>query len=756
MTKSKKYLAIFGLAFTPLIVLMSCGHSPVLSQRGDSANQGGMTNSPDNGAGSGSGAESNPGTGGGNSGSGTTSGTEGTTSGTGATSGTTSSNQDSSLTPSVLSDSLKEKAKIKEELFKNIEGNKFFNIKKLSSSTPLVARNFGANSFERGVVKKLSDGSLILTADAQALTSGQRAQISRGLINKTKTVLMRSKDDGKTWETVSPETIVQVGGGNTNFGIANRGSFIEIQRPLNETDDQNEAKETKDLSNNKLIYIFQISQPDFNNAVFLHKHSQFVNEGLNWRRFYIFNKFSDWSDYYSKADTSNAEKYVAKPVVFNGQTNWWKVYKIIDNTAYNWVKDDSYEYVPVDSGSDEFKLKIDEGTKLEDLNLFIDNNYNPITRTITGNVYDFSSLVDSDTAPKMLDFAQRDRAATEQLQQDFPGITEFYSFEDSANLDSYLSGSIYDIPQAREDFGQAKVGNQTITRPSKYYAFDQSTQLYSLESFDNGKTWSNLKDLSSQLNLYDFTNQNDYGLIYPGGANGIELKNQFDSSYNGRLIFPVYLWRLKPSGNPKDVHRSNEAIWIYSDDDGNTWQRLIKNPEDTKTTNTSFSTIVESSDGYLYQNKSRGSGIPKVDVATTASDVDESQEYYYTINNAENAKDSPFTELKSTRNHQTNFAQGFTVFKWNNQTYYLMTAPKSDNKNGQIILYKGSDLKEPMKIFDITDSNTPFLNSQLEITFRKGNYLEFVVTYETRDKFDEFGNNKGTSINVDKFALVLK
>lgn len=100
--------------------------------------------------------------------------------------------------------------------------------------------------------------------------------------------------------------------------------------------------------------------------------------------------------------------------------------------------------------------------------------------------------------------------------------------------------------------------------------------------------------------------------------------------------------------------------------------------------------------------------------------------------------------------------QGFAVFNWDNNLYYLISAPKTGTTNGTLFLCKGTDLTHPIKAFEITDSNTGFTNSVIEITYRQGNYFEFAVGYETYENISKLNLASGKLIKVDKFAMVIK
>lgn len=98
--------------------------------------------------------------------------------------------------------------------------------------------------------------------------------------------------------------------------------------------------------------------------------------------------------------------------------------------------------------------------------------------------------------------------------------------------------------------------------------------LFVLKSSDCGQTWSQPQDITG------FVKADDEFFLGTGPGVALRLDNQKDESKNGRIIVPIY--NLK------------ETFVIYSDDEGETWNRSSssKNIDETQ--------VVEGGDGTLY------------------------------------------------------------------------------------------------------------------------------------------------------------
>ena len=115
--------------------------------------------------------------------------------------------------------------------------------------------------------------------------------------------------------------------------------------------------------------------------------------------------------------------------------------------------------------------------------------------------------------------------------------------------------------------------------------------LWVRSSNDNGKTWSERK----QIDYPDSPQETSDGLYWrylePGPGNGIQLKWQQDEARNGRLVVPV---KRAGSKTPEGEAVVNPLVY-YSDDHGTTWQPGGVSPDPEGNENE----VVELADGSL-------------------------------------------------------------------------------------------------------------------------------------------------------------
>lgn len=226
----------------------------------------------------------------------------------------TNSTSASNQTQPVVVSSLEEKrSKIKQDLYSSMLERQHFNIKKLSSSSSsLSSKEYGYYSFVNPRIKKLADGEVLLSADGREFND-------KDINNRINQVLLHSEDGRSTWDKNITQ-IVSVGGGKTNIGTANSESFIEVTNPK--------------ILQKKINYIFNIWLPNFNYSWYKKHRAEFVNNSLNWRRFYIFDNKTEYTKYKDATTAASDTKYIAKPILFNGEPNWWRIYKVKNNVEF--------------------------------------------------------------------------------------------------------------------------------------------------------------------------------------------------------------------------------------------------------------------------------------------------------------------------------------------------------------------------------------------------------------------------------------
>lgn len=123
------------------------------------------------------------------------------------------------------------------------------------------------------------------------------------------------------------------------------------------------------------------------------------------------------------------------------------------------------------------------------------------------------------------------------------------------------------------------------------YQRDYARAFYT-SSTDDGKTWSEAKDITSAFDA--FKDEYDWKVLAPGPGHSIQLAN-------GRLVVPVWLADSDVE-TPHRSHRPSRIATIYSDDNGVTWKRGALIPDVPGFTNPSETMAVELSDGRVMLN----------------------------------------------------------------------------------------------------------------------------------------------------------
>jgi len=117
---------------------------------------------------------------------------------------------------------------------------------------------------------------------------------------------------------------------------------------------------------------------------------------------------------------------------------------------------------------------------------------------------------------------------------------------------------------------------------------------YYIKSTDDGKTWSEPKDITDAFKK--FSAEYPWTVLAPGPGHAIELKN-------GRLVVPV--WLASPnsviSEDKPRPHRPSCVATIYSDDDGVTWKGGDIITNDGNPVSGSADTVVNPSESALIE-----------------------------------------------------------------------------------------------------------------------------------------------------------
>lgn len=144
-------------------------------------------------------------------------------------------------------------------------------------------------------------------------------------------------------------------------------------------------------------------------------------------------------------------------------------------------------------------------------------------------------------------------------------------------------------------------GSTPTDNPTPIVAKDGSVHLiyqrdyaraYHIKSVDEGKTWSEPKDITGAFDA--FKPEYNWKVLAPGPGHSIQLKN-------GRLIVPVWLADSDVE-TPKRSHRPSRIATIYSDDLGETWKRGALVPDVVGFKNPSETMAVQLRDGRVMLN----------------------------------------------------------------------------------------------------------------------------------------------------------
>nr|ACN87964.1 sialidase [Mycoplasmoides gallisepticum] len=367
-----------------------------------------------------------------------------------------------------------------------------------------------------GVVKT-HDNKLIFNADKRVNNKDDRGHLEQDI--------RVSEDGGKTWS--NPQTIVRISAKNTKDG-ANKGQVID--GTMLEVFD-------KSINKHKLLYVFGVSS-------YLHTvHDEWTIRGDGNTSGLVNN--NKWMLFIDKENLN--QKFVAKPITVDGDSNWFKVFKVKNSSRVQW-KD------------------IDDTTQLDEANIIIDNSLK--NGTITGNVYD--------KVPSNI----------------FSTFGEPGRNSRSSEISEYISKySIWD-QRWPNYFVFNRMQKNAYFANSRYY-FDNILWTFQVESIDGGKTWTNLRNVSP------FLNRKDQRWYINGVGNGIQLNHQRNSNGDVIAVFPFYF------ANKRKLERSK---LMATKDGGKTWYELADYPFKLLPPGASESSISEDSKGNLWWLARRSDG----------------------------------------------------------------------------------------------------------------------------------------------------
>lgn len=387
------------------------------------------------------------------------------------------------------------------------------------------------------------------------------------------------------------------------------------------------------------------------------------------------------------------------PWVYVGDQAYWKVWLRDNGKTFN---QDNYVWKELTEKQGWWRLykipnklkhnQINESTKLIATKTYVDNSYNSQTKTITGQVYE------NVEENELNNFDQLIKRATKH--------------------------SIYD---------KNVVGTKYILAKNNHNA--------TLESYDNGKTWTNLQMIDKHI-------AKDRGIApFVGNAvgSGIQLKNQKNSKLNGRIIFPMY-----------SVHNSvQKAYYIYSDDGGMTWNTKFVNGLQRNSTEATF-TQLEDGSLFWFQRQS-------IWGRSNKQSVTKSTDGGLTWFNPSNPSSSKIYQVIDI-DADGNVFSGLTHFNLKGKDYFLFALPKKNFRYAGSVYITDSNFKEYTEVYTFDKKNKEHFAYSYPLTVNVTNdYAEVLIAYEWSPKTKIFTNDKnfanrpfGGGIQLDKLKISLK
>ncbi|UWD34527.1 exo-alpha-sialidase [Mesomycoplasma molare] len=314
-----------------------------------------------------------------------------------------------------------------------------FEIKRLSSETLFAHNEDNSHSYRIPTILKLKNGDILSTID-------RRVDNESDYNNEITQVFKISKDNGRTWS--ENKEIVKMSIPKKN------GKGIVIDGVMTEIDYFDEKSNS---SKTKLHYIFDVF-PGTNTGI------PHLLDGNPW----IYVNDVAYLKLWTKLNNgNNFDTRVSVLKKVNNENNWFRRYILPEGVNFN-------------------SSNFNENTVLEETKTYVDLNYDPATKSISGSVYENVDL------------------------------------EDFSNI---------------ENLKNKKTNHSILDEPrDAFYAIAKNSHVATLESYDNGETWGNLQWIDMSLSK----ERKNHKFVGTGVGNSIQLKHQKNPENNGKILIPMY------------------------------------------------------------------------------------------------------------------------------------------------------------------------------------------------------------------------
>ncbi|VEU64719.1 exo-alpha-sialidase [Mycoplasmopsis cynos] len=282
-----------------------------------------------------------------------------------------------------------------------------------------------------------------------------------------------------------------------------------------------------------------------------------------------------------------------------------------------------------------------------------------------------------------------------------------------------------------------------------------NNHVVSIESYDNGKTWKNLRWIDEDV--YESSKNAKFSGTAVG--NPIQLKHQKDPKLNGRILLPMY--QIGGGGLP--------AYYLYSDDYGNSWKRQdVSFPR-----NLTESSMIEAKDGSIYWllRNDRGFG-----AATAKHWITKSVDGGKTWINPNGDTGSNGKDLNiGNKNFDGNVFSGIGYFNLKGKDYFIFSIAKDNIRRNGSLFITDSTFNDATELFDYDfmlnqgNKNEHFVYSYALTIDEEKDYVDILSIYEASEKTRVHGDSHGKGlsewekhrpqadeIQVDRFRIWLK